>query len=93
MLDAIEKSKSNSLERLLFGLGITHVGEKTAKILANNYKTLDNLMNATEEDLVSIPDIGDIIADSIIKYFKNEDNCGIIKQLKNLNINTTFLGK
>ena len=93
MLDAIEKSKSNSLERLLFGLGIPHVGEKTAKILCSNYKTLDNLMNASKEELIEIDDIGDIIADSIIDFFNNPNNKEIINKLKDLNINTNYLGK
>ena len=93
MLDAIEKSKSNSLERLLFGLGIPHVGEKTAKILCSNYKTLDNLMNASKEDLIEIDDIGDIIADSIIDFFNNSNNKEIINRLKDLNINTNYLGQ
>ena len=93
MLDAIEKSKSNSLERLLFGLGIPHVGEKTAKILCSNYKTLDNLMNASKEDLIEIDDIGDIIADSIIDFFNNSNNKEIINRLKDLNINTKYLGQ
>ena len=93
MLDAIEKSKSNSLERLLFGLGIPHVGEKTAKILCSNYKTLDNLMNASKEDLIEIDDIGDIIADSIIDFFNNSNNKEIINKLKDLNINTKYLGQ
>ncbi|MBQ2639550.1 MAG: NAD-dependent DNA ligase LigA [Bacilli bacterium] len=93
MLDAIENSKSSSLERLIFGLGIPNVGEKTAKILASNYKTLDNLMNTSVEDLVSIYDIGDIIAESIKEYFNNQDNINIIEKLKELNINTKYLGK
>ena len=80
MLEAIEKSKENSLERLLFGLGIPHVGAKTAKVLAANYQTLDNLMTATEEDLVKIPDIGDIIAKSVTNYFLDSHNKAIIEE-------------
>lgn len=71
---AIKNSKNNSLERLIFGLGIRNVGAKTAKVLAKYYKTLDNLMTASYEELVNISDIGDIIAKSIINYFSNEDN-------------------
>ena len=88
---ATEKSKSNSLEKLLFGLGIRNVGAKTAKILAKNYKTLDNLMNATLEELTSINDIGEIIAKSIIDYFKNEENIKIINKLKELGINMNYI--
>ena len=88
---ATEKSKSNSLEKLLFGFGIRNVGAKTAKILAKNYKTLDNLMNATLEELTSINDIGEIIAKSIIDYFKNEENIKIINKLKELGINMNYI--
>ena len=88
---ATEKSKSNSLEKLLFGLGIRNVGAKTAKILAKNYKTLDNLMNATLEELTSINDIGEIIAKSIIDYFKDEENIKIINKLKELGINMNYI--
>ena len=93
MLLAIEESKNNSLERLLFGLGIRQVGEKTAKILAKKYKTMDNLINSTKEDLSNIRDIGDIIADSIIDYFKDESNIKLINELKELGLNMTYLGQ
>lgn len=88
---AIKNSKNNSLERLIFGLGIRNVGAKTAKVLAKYYKTLDNLMNASYEELVNISDIGDIIAKSIISYFSNEDNKNIITKLKQLGVNTTYI--
>ena len=88
---ATEKSKSNSLEKLLFGLGIRNVGAKIAKILAKNYKALDNLMNATLEELTSINDIGEIIAKSIIDYFKDEENIKIINKLKELGINMNYI--
>ena len=78
LLDAIENSKSNSLEKLIFALGIPHVGAKTGKILAQNFNTLDNLINASEEELTNIPDIGGIIAKSIREYFDNTDNLEII---------------
>lgn len=88
---AIKNSKNNSLERLIYGLGIRNVGAKTAKVLAKYYKTLDNLMTASYEELVNISDIGDIIAKSIISYFSNEDNKNIITKLKQLGINTTYI--
>ena len=91
LLNAIEESKKNSLERLLFGLGIPHVGAKTAKILATNYETMDKLIAATEEDLTSIPDIGGIIAKSIINYFEDSHNRAIIEELKELGLNMTYL--
>lgn len=90
LLNEIMESKNNSLERLLFALGIRHVGEKTAKILAKNYKTLDNLMNATYEELCVIPDVGDIIAKSIVDYFSNEDNICTINKLKEYGVNMSF---
>lgn len=92
LLKAIEESKTNSLERLIFGLGITHVGEKTAKILATRYKTLDNLMSASLEELTNVNDIGEIIAKSIINYFSIEYNQNLIKELKDLGLNTKYLG-
>ena len=92
LLDAIEKSKENSLERLLFGLGIPHVGSKTAKILANHFQTLDALMAADVETLTNIPDVGEIIAKSIINYFSQQENQALIKELKALGLNMTYLG-
>ena len=92
LLEAIENSKENSLERLLFGLGIPNVGEKTSKILAARYETLDNLMNATFEELNQIPDIGEIIAKSIITFFQNEKNRDIIEELKELKVGMEYTG-
>ena len=92
LLESIENSKKQSLEKLIFALGIPHVGAKTAKILAANYETMDNFMNATEEDLVKIKDIGDIIAKSIRDYFNKEDNIEIITKLKELGLNMNYLG-
>ena len=93
LLEAVENSKKNSLERLIFGLGIPHVGAKTAKILAQNFKTLDNLMTKSLEELTSIGDIGDIIAKSIIDYFSKEEVKDLINLLKEENLNMEYLGK
>ena len=93
LLEAIENSKNNSLERLIFGLGIPHVGAKTAKVLAAKFETLDNLINATEEELTKIQDIGDIIAKSLTSYFNDNHNRGIVEELKELGLNTTYLGQ
>ena len=93
LLEAIENSKNNSLERLIFGLGIPHVGAKTAKVLAAKFETLDNLMNANEEELTAIPDIGSIIAKSLTSYFNDNHNRGIVEELKELGLNTTYLGQ
>lgn len=91
ILENIETSKNNSLEKLLFGLGIRHVGAKTAKILAKYYNDIDSLINATYEELLNIRDIGEIIAKSIIDYF--EKNKDLIETLKQFNINMNYLGK
>lgn len=93
LLDAIEKSKENSLEKLIFGLGIPHVGAKTAKILAAKFETMDNFEKATIEELVNIPDIGKIIADSVVKYFNNEENIEVINKLKEFKLNMNYLGQ
>lgn len=87
---SINNSKNNSLEKLLFGLGIKQVGSKMAKTLARIYKTLDNLSNATYEELVEIPDVGEIIAKSIIDYFNDEDNKNMIDRLKKYGINMEY---
>lgn len=91
LLASIENTKSNSLERLIFALGIRHVGSKTAKILAKNYKEIDTLMNATIEELSKINDIGSIIAKSIYEYFHNEENIYIINRLKSHNVNMKYI--
>ncbi len=93
LLEAIENSKNNSLERLIFGLGIPHVGAKTAKLLAMKYQTMENLMQTDEEELKNIPDIGQIIAKSVINYFSDEHNKAIVEELIDLGINMTYLGK
>ena len=93
LLEAIENSKNNSLERLIFGLGIPHVGSKTAKILAMNYETMDNLINASIEDLTNIPDIGEIIAKSLNDYFEDDHNRAIVEELKDIGLNMKYLGE
>ena len=93
LLENIETSKNNSLERLIFGLGIKHVGKKTAKILSEYYKNIDNLINSDIEKLSMIPDIGEIIATSIKNYFDNEKNINLIQELKNDNVNMKFIEK
>ena len=93
LLNAIEVSKTNSLERLLFGLGIKNVGKEKAKILAKTYKTMDNLSKATYDELVEIPDIGPIIAKNIVNYFNNDDNIKIIEELKDLGLNMEYIGE
>ena len=93
LLNAIEKSKENSLEKLIFGLVIPHVGAKTAKLLEVYFKEMDNLEKTTIEDLISIPDIGEIIAKSVTTYFENSHNKAIVEELKDLGLNMKYLGQ
>ena len=92
LLSSIEKSKGNSLERVLFGLGIKEVGAKMAKTLARKYSNIDNLMNASYYELMEIDDVGPVVADSICKFFANEDNKVLIERLKAYQLNFEFLG-
>jgi len=91
LLKEIENSKTNSLERLLFGLSIRHVGTKTADILSKNFISLENIMNASFEELSNIKDIGPIIAKSIVSYFEDTNNIELINRLKSHGINTMYL--
>ena len=93
LLESVSNSKKNSLERLLFGLGIRYVGKKTVKILSKYYKTMDNLIKADFDELKSINDIGDVIAKSIVDYFSDEKNINLINRLKDLNLNMRYLGE
>lgn len=93
LLDSIEESKKNSLEKLLFALGIRYVGKKTAKILAKEFGDIDNLKITTYDRLNSIYDVGEVIAQSVVDYFKDENNLKLIDELKELGLNMTYLGK
>ena len=93
LINAIERSKENSLERLLFGLGIRHVGEKAAKLIAEEFETMDRVMEATEEELMSIYEIGEKIAKSVVSYFKKEEAKDLIYRLKEAGVNMTYKGK
>lgn len=91
LLKAIEASKQNSLKKLIFGLGIRHIGEKAASLLAKNFKTMDALKNATFDELVAIDEIGEKMAESVVKFFKEEKVVQLIEQLERLGINMTYL--
>ncbi len=93
LLKAIEESKQNSLERLLFGLGIGGIGDKTALLLARTFKTMDVICSKKQEDLLQIKDIGPILANNIVEYFQNQDNQEIICRLKELGMNMNYLGE
>jgi|LGVE01.1.fsa_nt_gb DNA ligase (NAD+) len=90
LLDNIDISKENNLDKLLFGLGIRHVGEKVSKVLASNFKDLDNLNNLSKEQLINIDEIGEVIAQSVIDYFNDEDNQQLLFNLKLLGLNTKY---
>lgn len=92
LLDAIELSKTKSLEKVLFGLGIREIGVKTAKILAKKYRHMDALRLATLDELTSIRDIGPVAAKSLTDYFAQEKNQEVITELKTLGVNFSYIG-
>ncbi len=87
LVSAIEKSKSNDLSKLIFALGIRHVGARNAAVLALRFGTLDSLMQATEEELAKVDEIGEVIAKSIVNFFKQEQNLSVIEQLRECGLN------
>ena len=91
IIENIENSKNNSLERLLYGLGIKEIGTKTAKLLASEFSTMDMLIRATREELESIRDIGSITAKSVVEYFATHKD--LIEELKHIGINMTYKGR
>lgn len=93
LLSAIEDSKSNSLERLLFGLGIGGIGDKTALLLVKIFKNIDNFMNASYDDFKNIKDIGPTLAENLYNYFHDLDNLELIENLKELGLNMNYLGE
>jgi DNA ligase (NAD+) len=93
LLEAAENSKKNSLEKLLFAIGIPGIGEKNAKLLAKKYKTLDNLINTSFDELNAIPDIGPVLAKNIALFFKSQDNVKLVNELKDIGINMIYLGE
>ena len=93
LVAAIEAAKQNSMERVLFGLGIRHVGEKAAKILSEELGDMKTLAQATADQLITIHEIGDKMADSVIRYFDNEEVQELIKRLEDLGVNLSYTGK
>ncbi|MDU2883747.1 MAG: NAD-dependent DNA ligase LigA [Staphylococcus epidermidis] len=92
LLLAIEKSKEQSLEHLLFGLGIRHLGVKASQVLAERYETMDQLFKVTESELIEIQDIGDKLAQSVVTYLENSDIRSLIEKLSNKNVNMSYKG-
>ena len=91
LINAINKSKNNDLDRLICGLGIKNVGSKLAKVLARQFKSIDNIINASIIALNSIDEVGEIIADNIYSFFKQEQTIDLIKKLKQANVNMNYL--
>lgn len=92
-LDAIETSKSNSLERLLTGLGIRNVGAKAARDIAQHFGTLEAIQVATLEDFVAIDGLGEVIASSMVTYFAQQSVQAMMDELVSVGVNTTYLGQ
>lgn len=88
---SIENSKKANLDKLIYGLGIRHVGAITAKVLAEKYQTIDNLALATLESLTQVKDVGETVATSIVDFFKVEANKNLIKNLKDVGVNTKLI--
>src|SRR5207237_9174839 len=82
LLEAIERSKTRPLWRLIFGLGILHVGETSSRELANHFQSIDALMNASADELERIPDVGEVVATSIDQFFQEPHNRDLIARLK-----------
>lgn len=91
LVDAIHASKENSVERLLFGLGIRHVGSNTARLLAEKFTTMDQLMDASYEEIVAIEGIGEIIAESVVSFFNNKDAQDLMTALEERGVNMDYL--
>lgn len=90
LLDEIEKSKQRNVDRLIFALGIRHVGERTAQTLASHFKGLDNLARAAYEDLIQVEDVGPKVAESIVFFFKQPENTDLMNKLKEADLNFTL---
>ena len=93
LLKAIENSKSNSMDRLIYALGIRMIGQRASKLLAEAYGSMGRLAEATYEDLISVNDIGDKMAQSVVSFFKEERNIALIEKLKSLGINMEAVKK
>ena len=91
LISAINESKHNNLDKLLFGLGIRHVGSKTAKLICQKFKTIENIMDASYEEIASIAGVGEVIALAVREYFDNFDNVMLINELKLLGLNTNYI--
>lgn len=89
LINSIEKSKSNGLSKVIFGLGIRNVGQKVAQVLCKKYNTIDKLINAEFEEIKEIEGFGEVIAQSVVDYFSKQSNLDIIQKLKNAGVDLT----
>ncbi|AOY06288.1 MULTISPECIES: NAD-dependent DNA ligase LigA [Bacillus subtilis group] len=92
LISSIQKSKENSLERLLFGLGIRFIGSKAAKTLAMQFESLENLKKASKDELLAVDEIGEKMADAVITYFHKEEMLELLNELQELGVNTLYKG-
>ncbi len=92
LLESINNSRQNSLERLLFGLGIRHVGAKAARLIAQKFKNIDEIIKADAETIAQIDTMGMIIADSVVTYFSMPESISLIEKLKSVGVNMDYLG-
>ena len=90
LLDAVERSKTPELYRFIYALGIPNVGVKTAKDLVNKFKSIEGLKNATFDELVSVQDVGDIVAKCVLEFFQEEKVLATIDELLKLGVNPSF---
>ncbi len=90
LINAIEKSKSNSLDRLIFGLGIRNIGQASAKLLCEKFGDIDNIMSATVEEIATIDGFGEVMAESVVKELNEPHMIKLINRLKEYGVNTSF---
>ncbi len=87
LINAINNSKSNSLDKLITSFGIRHIGAKTAKVLTKHFKTIDEFLNATEDDFIMVDEVGEIMAKSLVNFFASKQTIDLINRLKTAGVN------
>jgi DNA ligase (NAD+) len=93
LLNSIEKSKKNNIDRLIFGFGIRHIGLRAAQLLSENFGSIDELKNANVEDIIRINEFGEIMAQSIVRFFRQEQTLDTLEKLRAAGVNFTSLGR
>jgi len=92
LLNSIEKTKNNNIDRLIFGFGIRHIGLRAAQLLSEHFESIDDLIKAEVEDIRKIPEFGDIMAKSVVEFFRNEQSIDTIEKLKAAGVNMISTG-